>query len=107
MKSFKSYQHLRLVTSEGMIANGEFIRDGFILRIKNGYLCDSTSYDPQDKETKILPAVEAQNGTHIEHWKDGVLHCETEPAIINLSENIEEWWISGNQVQSVSQEVIG
>lgn len=93
MKSFKSYQHLRLITSEGMIANGDYILEGITIRTKQGYLCDSL-----DEEKNILPAVETHDGSHIEHWKDGELHCENAPAVIDILENYEEWWLNGRHV---------
>ncbi|MCQ2087741.1 MAG: hypothetical protein MJZ37_06750 [Bacilli bacterium] len=93
MESLESYQHLRLVTSEGMIANGDYILDDGVIRTKQGYLCDSL-----DEENNILPAVESNDGHHIEHWKDGELHCEKEPAVIDVLENKEEWWLHGSRV---------
>ena len=94
MKSFKSYQHQRILLSDNSIANGDFIIDGEVtVRVKNGYLNDV----PGDDGT-LLPAIATADSTHIEHWKDGVLHCETEPAIIDSIDNYEEWWLNGKQV---------
>lgn len=93
MKSFKSYQYLRLLTSDDIIANGDYILKDLTVRIKQGYLCDS-----MDEEQKNLPAVESHDGTHIEHWKDGKLHSENTPAIIDISEKYDEWWLNGKKI---------
>mgnify|MGYP003571554503 CR=1 FL=1 len=102
MKSFKSYQHQRIVLSDNTIANGDFVIEGeMTIRVKNGYLNDAT-----DESGNILPAIETSDATHIEHWKDGVLHCEKEPAIIDNVDGYEEWWLNGKQVpnQTTKQE---
>lgn len=94
MKSFKSYQHQRILLSDKSIANGDFIIEGeFTVRIKDGLLNDVESEDGE-----ILPAISTADSTHIEHWKDGVLHCEFEPAVIDNIDNYEEWWLNGKQV---------
>lgn len=94
MKSFKTYQHQRILLSDNSIANGDFIVDGEVtVRIKNGFLND---VDGENGE--ILPAISTSDFTHIEHWKDGVLHCEKEPAVIDTIDNYEEWWLNGKQV---------
>ena len=96
MKSFKSYQHQRILLSDKTIANGDYIVDGEVtVRIKNGYLNDA-----EDEQGNLLPAIETADATHIEHWKDGVLHCEKEPAIIDNVDGYEEWWLNGKQVPS-------
>lgn len=93
MKSFESYQHLRLVTSEGMIANGDYILDGITIRVREGYLNDFFV-----KEGVCLPAIETHDGNHVEHWRKGVLHCENQPAVIDVRDNVEEWWLEGRKV---------
>lgn len=96
MKSFKSYQHRRILLKEGEIANGDYIIDGeMTIRIKNGYLNDA-----EDEGGKLLPAIATADGSHIEHWKDGVLHSEREPAVIDNIDNYEEWWLNGRQVEN-------
>lgn len=95
MKSFKSYQHRRILTKEGQVASGDYIIDGeMTIRIKDGYLNDA-----EDADGILLPAIAAADGSHIEHWKNGVLHCETEPAVIDLTDKYEEWWLNGRQVE--------
>lgn len=96
MKSFKSYQHQRILTAENEIANGDYIIGGeMTIRTKNGYLCDGA-----DEKGNALPAIELANGTHIEHWLNGVLHCEKEPAVIDNVDGYEEWWLNGKQVSN-------
>ena len=93
MKSYKSCQHQRILLEDKTVAHGEYIVDDVALRIKNGYLDDSL-----DEEGNLIPAVESETGSHIEHWRNGVLHCETGPAIIDQIDNYEEWWLNGKQV---------
>jgi len=76
-----------------MIANGDYILDGITIRAKNGYLCDLL-----DEEGHLLPAVETHDGNHMEHWKDGELHCQNAPAVIDILDGYEEWWSNGRQV---------
>lgn len=94
MKSFKSYQHQRVLLSDNLIANGDYIVEGDVtVRLKNGYL-----NDVEGENGEILPAISTADSTHIEHWKEGVLHCEKEPAVIDTIDNYEEWWLNGKQV---------
>lgn len=90
MKNFKIYNHLRIITEEGAIAHGDYRIDNYILRIKEGFLNDDIG-----ENGEILPAIENDDFTHIEHWKDGVLHYENAPAVIDLIDNYNEWWING------------
>ncbi|MCR5252576.1 MAG: hypothetical protein K6C98_02550 [Treponema sp.] len=94
MKSFKSYQHQRILLSDKTIANGDYIIDEEItVRIKDGFL-----NDVEGDDGSLLPAIATADGSHIEHWKEGVLHCENEPAVIDNIDNYEEWWLDGKQV---------
>ncbi|MBM7022657.1 hypothetical protein [Treponema sp. Marseille-Q4523] len=94
MKNFKHYQYMRIITKEGEIADGDYIVDDtIIIRVKEGFLNDAV-----DEEGTIFPAIETADGTHIEHWKDGMLHCENEPAVIDTVDGYEEWWHDGRQV---------
>lgn len=96
MKNYSAYQYRLITTEEGGIANGDYIIDEKVtVRIKDGYLNDST-----DEDGKILPAIETSDFTHIEHWKNGVLHCENEPAVIDSLDNYEEWWVNGRKIES-------
>ena len=95
MKSYKSCQNQRILLEDKTIAHGEYIVEDVAIRIKNGYLDDSL-----DEEGNLIPAVESETGSHIEHWRNGVLHCETGPAIIDQIDNYEEWWLNGKQVTS-------
>lgn len=100
MKSFKSYQHQRILLPDNTIANGKYTIDGdFTVIIKDGFLNDDVSEDG-----KLIPAISTSDASHIEHWKDGVLHCETEPAIIDNIDNYEEWWLNGKQVKGTVSE---
>ena len=93
MKSYKSCQHQRILLEDKTIAHGEYIVDSVTIRIKNGYLDDSV-----DEDGNAIPAVESETGSHIEHWRNGVLHCETGLAIIDQVDGYEEWWLNGKQV---------
>lgn len=93
MKSFRKFQNLRIITTEGIEANGDYILPDITVRVKNGYLNDTV-----DEEGKNLPAVESHDNTHIEHWKDGVLHFEEAPAIVDNLDNYEEWWLDGVRI---------
>ena len=93
MKSFKSYQHLRILTTQGTIADGDYILEGITVRIKKGFLNDAV-----DEHGKILPAVETHDGNHVEHWKNGVLHSEDSPAVVDNVDNYEEWYLNGTFV---------
>ena len=100
MKSFKSYQHQRILLPDNTIANGKYTIDGdFTVIIKDGFLNDEVSEDGT-----LIPAISTSDASHIEHWKDGVLHCETEPAIIDNIDNYEEWWLNGKQVRGTVAE---
>ena len=95
MKSFKIFQHRKFLLKEGEIANGDYILDdGITVRFKTGYLNDAT-----DENGNLLPAISTADGNHIEHWKNGVLHCEKEPAVIDNVDEYEEWWLNGKQVE--------
>ena len=95
MKTFKSYQHQRILLSDNSIANGDYIIDGEItVRIKNGYL-----NDVEGDDGSLLPAISTADSGHIEHWKDGVLHCEGEPAVIDNIDGYEEWWLNGKEIE--------
>ena len=98
MRTFKSYQHQRILLSDNSIANGDYIIEGFTVRVKDGFLNDAV-----DEEGNLLPAISTEDGTHIEHWKNGVLHCEKEPAVIDVVDNYEEWWLDGRQVPNNAQ----
>ena len=101
MESFKRYQNLRITTEEMEIANGDYILDGITIRTKKGYLNDSI-----DESGRGLPALETHDGNHIEHWKEGVLHCDYEPAVIDIRDGTEEWWQDGRQVQPENMPLI-
>ena len=93
MKSFKRYQYRRVPTEEGIPANGDYIYPDVTIRFKDGYLNDFV-----DEENQVLPAIETHDGSHSEHWKNGVLHCEREPAILDKNDNYEEWYRDGKPV---------
>ena len=84
------------MTADAAVADGDYILDGITVRTKEGYLDDAL-----DEDGKHLPAVETHDGNHVEHWKNGVLHCEDGPAVIDLLDGIEEWWLDGKLVQPV------
>ena len=41
MKSFGKYQNLRIITTEGLLADGDYILPDITIRVKGGYLNDS------------------------------------------------------------------
>lgn len=90
MKSFKKYQYRGVPTEDGVPANGDYIYPDITVRFKDGYLNDSV-----DEEGNVLPAIETHDGSHIEHWKNGVLHCKKSPAIVDNLDNYEEWYLDG------------
>ena len=90
MKGFRNFQNVRIITEEGTIANGDYIMDDVIIRCKNGLLSDNT-----DENGELLPAIETRDGNHLEHWKNGVLHCENAPAIVDNIDNYECWFENG------------
>lgn len=95
MNSFKNFQHRRFISKEGEILNGDFIlEEGLTIRFKNGYLNDA-----EDEEGNLLPALMTADSSHIEHWQNGVIHCEKEPAVIDAVDGYEEWWLNGRQVE--------
>lgn len=93
MKDFRNFQHVRIITEEGTIANGDYILDGITIRCKNGLLNDNT-----DENGDLLPAIETTDGNHIEHWKNGVLHCPDAPAIVDNTDKYELWFDEGSEV---------
>ena len=98
MKTNKFYQYQRIVDENGEVVNGDYILgegdEQFIIRCKNGFLNDVETDDGE-----ILPAFELVNGTHIEHWKNGLLHSEKTPAVIDIIDDTEEWWYEGRFIE--------
>ena len=94
MKSFKVYQYRRIILENGDLASGDYDFDDITIRTHEGYLNDA--FDKEDGH--VLPAVETHDGNHVEHWKNGVLHCEKEPAILDKNDNYEEWYRDGKTV---------
>ena len=98
MDSLKNHQNFRLTIMDGgklVLADGDCIMGNMVYRFKKGLLNDVV-----DKEGNVYPAVESRDGNHIEHWKEGVLHCENSPAIVDNIDNYEEWYFEGNKVPS-------
>lgn len=94
MKDFRNYTSVRIITEEGSIANGDYILDGVTIRCKNGLLNDNL-----DENGDLQPAIETHDGSHIEHWNNGQLHCDNGPAIIDNVDNYELWFISGIEIE--------
>lgn len=94
MKSFKTYQHQQIFLQDNSIANGDYIiNEELTIRLKNGYL-----NDVEDNDGNLLPAISSADFSHIEHWKNGVLHFDEGPAVVDRIDNYEEWWQNGKQV---------
>lgn len=101
MKTFSEYQKQTVLTKEGRIADGDYIFSDIngveiTVRVKKGYLNDVIS-----ENGDILPAIETSNGSHVEHWKNGVLHCENGPAVIDIDDDYEEWWNNGKKQENL------
>lgn len=97
MKTFSEYQNARILDKNGKIANGDYLEniegeEEVILRIKNGFLNDGT-----DEEGRALPAIQFTDGSHIEHWRNGVLHADNIPAVVDNMDGREEWWLHGRK----------
>lgn len=91
MQDLRRYQYRRILNNGEILMDGDYLIDDYlIIRVKNGFLNDSVDMDGQ-----VHPAVESVDATHIEHWNNGVLHCETEPAVIDNIDLYEEWWVNG------------
>lgn len=95
MKDFRNYQGVRILTEEGNIANGDYILDGVTIRCKNGLLNDNV-----DDEGRLQPAIETHDGSHVEHWKEGRLHCDDAPAVIDTLDGYELWFFEGQEILS-------
>lgn len=97
MKTFSEYQNARILDKSGRLANGDYLEnDGeVVLRIKNGLLDDGI-----DETGKPLPALQYTDGSHIEHWRNGVLHADNMPAVIDTLDNREEWWMHGRKYEN-------
>lgn len=93
MKDFRNFQNVRIIIEDGTIANGDYILEGVTIRCKNGYLNDNV-----DEEGNLQPAIETHDGGHREHWRNGCLHCENEPAIVDVYDKYEAWFFEGNEI---------
>ena len=93
MKSFKDYNGKVVIMENGALASGTYFINECMMRFKKGLLNNEV-----DDEGNVLPAIEKNDGTHVEYWEDGKLHREKEPAVIDLLDNIEEWWLKGHKV---------
>ena len=106
MESFKKYQYRRCITEEGELCEGSLTfenenKETWTLRFHKGFL--SNALETQDDGKDVLhPAVEKSDGSHVEFWENGELHRENEPAIIDLNENVEEWYEHGEKREAVS-----
>lgn len=88
----------RVLTEEGTIAHGDYILDeaGVTVRTdKNGLLNDNPNEFGQP-----LPAIETHDGNHVEHWRNGVPHCVDGPAIIDVADNYELWFVNGKKTET-------
>lgn len=90
MNDFRKYYLVRILNEYGELADGEYIMDNMIVRIKDGFLNDAA-----DENGDTLPAIELHDGSHIEHWKEGALHCTDGPAVIDSEDGYESWFLNG------------
>ncbi|MCR4939031.1 MAG: hypothetical protein K5930_02840 [Treponemataceae bacterium] len=94
MRSFKDYNGRVVIMGNGELANGTYPLEGCYFRFKNGLLNNELKDDG-----KVLPAIESKDGTHVEFYENGKLHRKDGPAIIDLLDNIEEWWFEGHRFE--------
>lgn len=97
MKTFSEFQGRKFFKHHKLFT-GKFIdkENGIITRWREGLLNDEV-----EKDGNVIHAIESLDCTHYEHWKDGVLHCETEPAVIDTLDDREEWWYEGERINPV------
>lgn len=95
MRTFKYYQHRKVLTPENEIGDGDYIVGGgtMTIRLSNGLLSDVIC-----QNRSILSAIETIDLSHIEHWRNGVLHCDNGAAVIDTREGYEEYWLNGKEV---------
>lgn len=98
MKDFRNCQGVRILTEEGNIANGDYILDEVTIRCMNGLLNDNV-----DNEGHPQPAIETHDGSHVEHWRKGLLHCDNAPAVVDTFDDYERWFLNGHEVQPVEK----
>lgn len=94
MNTLTNYINRRILDDNNHIANGNYINDDYIIRVSNGKLNDDI-----DEDGVFLPAIQFHDGSHIEHWQNGVLHFEGGPAVIDSIDKREEWWIQGKKIE--------
>lgn len=75
----------------GRIQDGDILLPKMIMRFKNGLLHGEGE-----------PAVSCTDG-HLEFWKNGHLHKDDGPAVVNIMEqedgiDYEEYWINGERI---------
>lgn len=75
----------------GRIQDGDVLFPKMIMRFKNGLLHGENE-----------PAVSCTDG-HLEFWKDGRLHKDNGPAVVNIREqpegqDYEEYWKNGERI---------
>ena len=97
MKTMKEYNGRITILEDGSLADGTYFIDDWILRYKDGLLNNE-----KGENGEVLPAVEKTDGNHYEYFENGKLSRKDAPAIIDLLEDHEEWWLDGNQVRSPS-----
>lgn len=95
MRSFKEYNGRVVITENGDLAEGTYFISDCVLRFKGGLLNNE-----KDDSGNVLPAIETNDGTHAEYYENGKLHRENGPAVIDVLDGIEEWWLEGNQMKA-------
>ena len=100
MKTFKAYQYQRFYDDEKNLLNGSFVNttddddpEQIMAHFRDGYLDDGYI----EKYEEVIPAL--QCGSHYEHWKRGVLHCDGEPAVVDQEDDYQEWWTNGKKIK--------
>lgn len=96
MQSYKRYQNVRLLDSDRRVSHGDYVLENINVRVNDGFLNNVVRVE--DGQEIILPAIESFDGHHLEYWENGRLHRKDGPAVIDIDDKYEEWWIDGKRV---------
>lgn len=83
---YVDYQNQIFLDADGNLADGERYFDGTVFVFYKGLL-----------DGQGMPGIHCED-SHIEFWKDGVLHRGDGPAVFANYHTVEEWWLHGKRV---------
>jgi hypothetical protein len=89
-----NYTHKKIRDAQFIPVDGvkQYRGSKVIQRFKNGFLDGDSSTG--SGRSLVKPAYEDEG--HVEYWRDGVLHRDTNrPAVISGNGKIKEWWFNG------------